>query len=186
MILLLDNQDSFTYNLFQLIEGLGRRVAVLRPKGLQTWAIEALAPKALIVSPGPGRPEEAQDCLKLVSYFKDKLPILGVCLGHQILGQAFGVPSVEASRLLYGKADSILHQNQGPFATQENPILQARYHSLVLKSLPKGFERWAWDQSGDLMAMGHQSLPLWGFQFHPESFMSPSGRRLVEAFFERI
>ena len=188
MIVLIDNHDSFAWNLARHLSLLGPRVAVV-PSHVATVAdLHRLHPRALVISPGPCTPAEAGCSVDAVRSFTGVIPILGVCLGHQSIGQVFGGRIVRAKRLMHGKVDRIEHSGQGLFAGLESPIEATRYHSLVIDppTLPRDFEVDAWstapDGSPEIMAIRHRTLPLYGVQFHPESFLTPAGYDLLRAF----
>ncbi|CNI38628.1 para-aminobenzoate synthase component II [Yersinia massiliensis] len=188
MLLLIDNYDSFTYNLYQYFCELGAQVVVKRNDEIQLTDIEALSPSHLVISPGPCTPNEAGISLAAISHFADKLPILGVCLGHQALGQAFGARIVRARQVMHGKTTAICHSNQGVFQGLNQPLTVTRYHSLIIdaESLPACFELTAWtEQEGkmdEIMGIRHRTLPLEGVQFHPESILSEQGHQLLANF----
>lgn len=190
MIVLIDNFDSFTYNLVQRLGEIDPTLdlRVFRNNQITCTQIEALGPTHLIVSPGPCTPNEAGISIESIRYFAHKLPILGVCLGHQSMGQAFGGDIVKAKRLMHGKTDQIHHNDEGLFAGMPNPFVATRYHSLVIDppSLPAEFRMTAWSDmpSGEreIMAIQHQELPLFGLQFHPESFLSETGTEMLARF----
>lgn len=190
MILLVDNYDSFTYNLVQRLGELdpGLDLRVFRNDKITVQGIEELAPSHLIISPGPCTPDEAGISLECVRYFAGKLPVLGVCLGHQAMGQAFGAKIVRASRLMHGKVDLIHHDGRGLFEGLENPFPATRYHSLVIDppTLSNDFEVAAWSEEPDgskvIMSIRHKQHPLVGLQFHPESFLTGVGPTLLERF----
>jgi para-aminobenzoate synthetase component II len=188
MLLLIDNYDSFTYNLYQYFCELGAEVLVKRNDELQLTDIEKLAPQHLVISPGPCTPNEAGVSLDAIRHFAGKLPILGVCLGHQALGQAFGADVVRAREVMHGKTSSIRHTNRGVFTGLNNPLTVTRYHSLVLDAatLPDCFEVTAWSQRGneqdEIMGIRHRTLALEGVQFHPESILSEQGHQLLDNF----
>ncbi|AVX36365.1 aminodeoxychorismate synthase component II [Yersinia massiliensis] len=188
MLLLIDNYDSFTYNLYQYFCELGAQVVVKRNDEIQLTDIEALSPSHLVISPGPCTPNEAGISLAAISHFADKLPILGVCLGHQALGQAFGARIVRARQVMHGKTTAICHSNQGVFQGLNQPLTVTRYHSLIIdaESLPACFELTAWtEQAGkvdEIMGIRHRTLPLEGVQFHPESILSEQGHQLLANF----
>ena len=188
MLLLIDNYDSFTYNLYQYFCELGTQVVVKRNDEIQLTDIEALSPSHLVISPGPCTPNEAGISLAAISHFADKLPILGVCLGHQALGQAFGARIVRARQVMHGKTTAICHSNQGVFQGLNQPLTVTRYHSLIIdaESLPACFEVTAWtEQEGkmdEIMGIRHRTLPLEGVQFHPESILSEQGHQLLANF----
>lgn len=192
MILLIDNYDSFTYNLVQRLGEIDPTLdlQVYRNDQIDCATIEKLAPTHLIVSPGPCTPNEAGISVEAISHFAEKLPILGVCLGHQSMGQAFGGTIVRAERLMHGKTDEIHHDGKGLFEGMPNPFIATRYHSLVIKpdTLPDGFEVAAWSMmpngEKEIMSIRHKSLPLLGLQFHPESFLSETGTDMLRRFLE--
>jgi anthranilate synthase/aminodeoxychorismate synthase-like glutamine amidotransferase len=180
---MVDNYDSFTYNLVQLLAGAGVEVAVLRNDAESAEAMLGRRPEGIVLSPGPGRPEDAGVCLDLIRLHAD-VPILGVCLGHQALGVAFGATVDRAPRLMHGKTSPVRHHDQGVFAGLPNPFDATRYHSLEVKeaTLPAELEPLAWADDGTLMGLHHRSLPYWGVQFHPESVLTGSGPRLLANF----
>jgi anthranilate synthase component 2 len=192
MILLIDNYDSFTYNLVQRLGEIDPtlHLEVRRNDCITLDEIAALAPSHLIISPGPCTPSEAGISCAAVTRFAGQMPILGVCLGHQAIGQATGGTIVRAKRLMHGKTDWIYHDNQGLFAGLENPLEATRYHSLVIQpdTLSPDLVACAWsdapDGSREIMAIRHRSHPLFGLQFHPESFLTSSGTKLLERFLE--
>ncbi|MGV7963414.1 aminodeoxychorismate synthase component II [Photorhabdus tasmaniensis] len=188
MLLIIDNYDSFTYNLYQYFCELGTDVLVKRNDELQLEDIERLAPTHLVISPGPCTPNEAGISLAAISHFSDKLPILGVCLGHQAIGQAFGASVVKAREVMHGKTSAIHHNQQGVFKGLNRPLTVTRYHSLVIaaETLPAVFEVTAWSQHNgnvdEIMGIRHRTLPLEGVQFHPESILSEQGHQLLSNF----
>jgi anthranilate synthase/aminodeoxychorismate synthase-like glutamine amidotransferase len=190
MILLIDNYDSFTWNLVQRIGEIAPDVPleVHRNDCITGDEIAGKAPSHLVISPGPCTPNEAGISCDAVRRFAGRMPILGVCLGHQSIGQVFGGAIVRAKRLMHGKVDAIAHSGKGLFAGLESPIEATRYHSLVIDppTLPRDFEVDAWstapDGSQEIMAIRHKTLPVFGVQFHPESFLTPSGYDLLRAF----
>jgi len=192
MILLIDNYDSFTYNLVQRLGEIDPTLdlRVYRNDQIDTKQIEELSPTHLIVSPGPCTPNEAGISVQAIQQFANKLPILGVCLGHQSMGQAFGGNIVRAKRLMHGKTDEIHHNGLGLFEGMPNPFVATRYHSLVIEpeSLPEDFEVTAWSflENGEkeIMSIRHKSLPLLGLQFHPESFLSATGTEMLKRFLD--
>ena len=183
MILMVDNYDSFTYNLVQMLAAAGAEVEVLRNDAASAEEMLARQPRGIVLSPGPGRPEDAGVCLGLLR-LRARVPLLGVCLGHQALGVAFGATVDRAPRLMHGKTSAIRHGDQGVFAGLPNPFEATRYHSLEVKerTLPEELEPLAWADDGTLMAMRHRALPYWGVQFHPESVLTGSGPHLVANF----
>ncbi|MGL6002809.1 MAG: aminodeoxychorismate synthase component II [Plesiomonas sp.] len=188
MLLLIDNYDSFTYNLYQYFCELGVEVCVRRNDSLTLADIEQLAPRHLVISPGPRTPNEAGISLAAIRHFADRLPILGVCLGHQAMAQAFGADVVRARQVMHGKVSAIRHTGQGVFEGLNNPLKVTRYHSLVVDhtSLPAEFEITAWSeregQFDEIMGIRHRTLPLHGVQFHPESILSEQGHALLANF----
>ena len=192
MLLLIDNYDSFTWNLVQYFGALGQEVVVKRNDELTLDAIAQLSPRFLVISPGPCTPNEAGISLDAVSHFAGKLPILGVCLGHQSLAQAFGARVVRARQVMHGKTSLIRHRNEGVFKGLNNPLRVTRYHSLVVErdTLPECFEITAWSEHADgafdeIMGLCHKTLPVEGVQFHPESILSEQGHQLLANFLAR-
>ena len=190
MILMIDNYDSFTYNLVQYCGELGQEVEVVRNDDIEIAQIRALDPDYMIISPGPCTPDEAGISMDAVQSFAGEIPILGVCLGHQSIAQAYGGAIVHARRVMHGKTSEIHHQGKGVFRGLENPFTATRYHSLVAarESLPSCFEITAWtvDSGGELdeiMGIQHQQFPVHGVQFHPESILTQSGHELLNNFF---
>jgi anthranilate synthase/aminodeoxychorismate synthase-like glutamine amidotransferase len=185
VILMIDNYDSFTYNLVQMLSAAGARVEVVRNDAMSVKALLARGPEGIVLSPGPGRPEEAGVCLELLRR-KAPVPLLGVCLGHQALGLAFGATVDRAPKLMHGKTSPVRHQDVGVFAGLPDPFEATRYHSLEVKegTLPRELEPLAWADDGTLMGMRHRELPYWGVQFHPESVLTASGPHLLGNFLE--
>ncbi|EMT0168324.1 MULTISPECIES: aminodeoxychorismate/anthranilate synthase component II [Pseudomonas] len=189
MLLMIDNYDSFTYNLVQYFGELKAEVKVVRNDELSVEQIEALAPERIVLSPGPCTPNEAGVSLAVIERFAGKLPLLGVCLGHQSIGQAFGGEVVRARQVMHGKTSPIHHKNLGVFAGLANPLTVTRYHSLVVKreSLPECLEITAWTQHADgaldeIMGVRHKTLNVEGVQFHPESILTEQGHELLANF----
>ncbi|MBS4220348.1 aminodeoxychorismate/anthranilate synthase component II [Bacillus sp. FJAT-49711] len=184
MILMIDNYDSFTYNLVQYLGELGEEIVVKRNDEISIEEIEQLQPNFLVISPGPCTPNEAGISLSTISYFAGKIPILGVCLGHQAIGQVFGGEVVKAERLLHGKTSEIAHDGKTLFFNVNNPFRATRYHSLIVKkeSLPECLEVSAWTDKGEIMGLRHKELPIEGVQFHPESIMTEPGKQLLQNF----
>jgi anthranilate synthase component II len=189
MILMIDNYDSFTYNLVQYLGELGEDVRVVRNDALSVEQIQALAPDRIVISPGPGTPDQAGISLSLIDELGSRLPILGVCLGHQVIGQAFGGKIVRAQQIMHGKTSMIHHAGTGVFAGLPNPFEATRYHSLVVEksSLPPTLEVTAWTQHADgsvdeIMGLRHRTLAIEGVQFHPESILTLHGRDLLRNF----
>ncbi len=189
MILLIDNYDSFSYNLFQLIGSLNPDIKVVRNDALSIREIEELKPEAIIISPGPGRPEEAGICIDVVKELGSKLPIMGVCLGHQAICTAYGGTISYAKELMHGKQSvATLDQSSPVFENLPDTIPVARYHSLALleKTLPECLMVTARTQDGEVMAVQHRAYPVYGLQFHPESILTPDGRTIVKNFLVAI
>ncbi len=185
MILLIDNYDSFTYNLAHLFQELGADVAVRRNNEISPDEAETLSPSHLVVSPGPGRPEEAGVTLEILRRLSVRVPILGVCLGHQAIVQAFGGQVGQARELVHGKASAVRHDGRGLFAGLPEDFLAGRYHSLAATTVPECFEVSATAADGEVMAVRHRELPIDGVQFHPESVLTPHGRDLAQNFLGR-
>jgi anthranilate synthase/aminodeoxychorismate synthase-like glutamine amidotransferase len=184
VILVIDNYDSFTFNLVQYLEELGAGVEVARNDALGCDDIGALAPEALVISPGPGRPQEAGVTLAAIARFSGRLPILGVCLGHQAIGQAFGARIVRAPTLMHGKTSAVRHDGRTIFAGLPDPVQATRYHSLVVDpaSVPQELEVSATTDDGVVMGLRHRAHPTEGVQFHPESILTTGGRELMSNF----
>ena len=183
MIVVIDNYDSFTYNLVQYFGELGADLRVFRNDAVTVAEVQDLEPDAIVLSPGPGRPEGSGVCLQIVEEFHQRLPILGVCLGHQAIAHVFGGTIDRAPRLMHGKTSAIHHTGQGIFANFPSPFTATRYHSLIVKEpVPDGFDVTAFTAEGEIMAIQHREHPLYGVQFHPESILTPHGKRLLENF----
>jgi anthranilate synthase component 2 len=184
MIFVLDNYDSFTYNLVQMLGALGARLEVRRNDQITTAEIAALKPRGIVLSPGPGRPEDAGILVETIRAFAGKVPLLGVCLGHQAMGLVFGGKVVSAPTLVHGKATKVRHDGRTIFRGMPNPFEAGRYHSLVVepKSIPRELEISARTEDGIVMGMRHRRLPVEGVQFHPESILTPAGERLLRNF----
>jgi anthranilate synthase component 2 len=178
-IILLDNYDSFTYNLYDYLCRLNIRCTVVRNDKLTVAELLHLKPDALLLSPGPKRPENAGILTELVQALHDKIPILGVCLGHQAIGAFFGAKLVKADLPMHGKTSMINHHHKGIFLGMPSPMQVMRYHSLLLIDLPDELEAIAFSENGEIMAMKHRKWPLWGLQFHPESILTPDGLKLL-------
>ena len=187
MILLIDNYDSFTWNLYQYFCELGAHVEVRRNDELTLADIEMLAPQKMVISPGPCTPDESGISLEVIAHYAGKLPILGVCLGHQAIAQSFGATIVRAAKVMHGKTSPITHSGSGVFSGLNNPLTVTRYHSLVIDppTLPDCFEVTAWSESGEIMGIRHRVWDLEGVQFHPESILSEQGHQLLENFLTR-
>jgi anthranilate synthase/aminodeoxychorismate synthase-like glutamine amidotransferase len=190
VIFVLDNYDSFTYNLVQYLGELGAEVEVRRNDEVSVGEIEAMRPERIVVSPGPCTPQEAGISIELIRHFAGKLPLLGVCLGHQAIGAAFGGEVVRAKTLMHGKTSAVEHDGQTIFRGLESPMTATRYHSLIVREegLPRDLEVSAWtrDQDGTRVIMGlrHRKFPVEGVQFHPESVLTNEGKKLVANFLE--
>lgn len=188
MLLLIDNYDSFTYNLYQYFCELGAEVLVKRNDQITLAAVEQLAPSHLVISPGPCTPDEAGLSLAAITHFCERMPILGVCLGHQAMAQAFGGKVVRARQAVHGKTSPIYHNGQSVFSGLNNPLTVTRYHSLIVEaqSLPACFTPTAWTERDgepdEIMGVAHKRLPLHGVQFHPESILSEQGHQLLDNF----
>jgi anthranilate synthase/aminodeoxychorismate synthase-like glutamine amidotransferase len=186
MILMIDNYDSFTYNLVQYIGELGIEVKVARNDELTIDVIQAINPQIIVVSPGPCTPNEAGISLEVISHFAGKIPILGVCLGHQAIGQAFGGKVIRADRLMHGKVSPVFHNSEGVNADMPNPFRATRYHSLLVEreSLPGCLEITAWTEEGEIMGLRHKKYAVEGVQYHPESIMTEEGKKIIRNFVE--
>ena len=186
MILVLDNYDSFTYNLVQYFGELGADLRVVRNDRITVAEIETLAPERIIVSPGPCTPSEAGMSSEVIKTFGPRLPILGVCLGHQCIGEVYGGDVVRADRLMHGKTSPIIHHGQGVFKDLHSTFEATRYHSLIVKrdTLPDVLEITAETAEGEIMGLRHKTLPVHGVQFHPESILTTEGKRLPKNFLE--
>ena len=184
MIVIIDNYDSFTYNIVQTIGGLGVEVKVFRNDMVDVAMIETLNPDRLLISPGPCTPSKAGISIEAIRHFAGRVPILGVCLGHQSIGEAFGGETIRAKRLMHGKTSPITHDNKGVFTSLSNPFEAMRYHSLVVNeaNLPGCLEITARSDQDELMGLRHRELPIEGVQFHPESIMTPDGVQLLKNF----
>ncbi|MFA6037176.1 MAG: aminodeoxychorismate/anthranilate synthase component II [Legionellales bacterium] len=184
MILLIDNYDSFTYNLYQMIAQYDNTVQVVRNDKIDLDKIKQLQPQAIILSPGPGHPTEAGICIDIIKNFSGQIPILGVCLGHQAIVHAFGGKVIQANEIVHGKASPVFHQHQGIFAHMPMPFLAGRYHSLVAEpaSFPAVLDVTAQTQSGMIMGLAHKQHLTFGVQFHPESILTPEGYDLISEF----
>ena len=188
MILMIDNYDSFTYNLVQYLGQLGEEVAVHRNDAITLDEIEAMNPEAIFLSPGPCSPEQAGITVDVVRRFHRRVPLMGVCLGHQAIGQAFGGRVVRAGRIMHGKTSPILNDGRTIFQGLPSPFPAGRYHSLLVEreSLPDCLEVSAETEEGEIMGLRHRTLPVEGIQFHPESILTPGGKRIIKNFLELI
>jgi len=184
MLLMIDNYDSFTYNLVQYFGELGQEVQVYRNDEIDLEKVAALNPRHIVISPGPCTPNEAGISVPLIHAFAGKIPLLGVCLGHQSIGQAFGGKIIKAKTLMHGKTSLIHHTNQGVFEGLANPYTATRYHSLVIEkeSLPDCLQVTAWTEDGEIMGVRHKTLAIEGVQFHPESVLTEYGHELLDNF----
>nr|YP_009369989.1 anthranilate synthase component II [Boldia erythrosiphon]ARO90677.1 anthranilate synthase component II [Boldia erythrosiphon] len=189
MILVIDNYDSFTYNLAQYIGEMGYQVKVCRNNKITIAGINNCKPDKIIISPGPGRPEEAGICLNIVKEFSSTIPILGVCLGHQLIGHFFGAEIIPVHNLMHGKISYIYHDNDSIFANIPNPFVATRYHSLAINTftLPSDLLAIAWTQDNTIMACKHTIYPnVYGIQFHPESVLTEYGKNILKNFLELL
>ena len=188
MILMLDNYDSFTYNIVQYLGELGADLKVIRNDETGVAYLLSLEPEGIVLSPGPGRPENAGVMEELVRAAAGKVPILGVCLGHQAIARVYGGRIDYAPNLMHGKTSEITHDNSVLFKNVESPFTATRYHSLVVEpaSLPSEFVRTAWTEDNVIMGIQHRKLPLYGVQFHPESIMTPCGKKILGNFLETL
>ena len=186
-VLIIDNYDSFTYNLVQQLGEIGAEITVFRNDAIDIAGIRAVAPDAIVLSPGPGRPEDAGITCMVIEDLGGEIPILGVCLGHQAIGQVFGGEIVAAPTLMHGKTSQIHHEGTGVFTGLPDPFTATRYHSLVIDptTVPEVLEVTATTADGVIMGVAHQSLNIHGVQFHPESILSPLGPQLLATFLER-
>lgn len=183
MIAVIDNYDSFTYNLVQYLGELGATLAVYRNDRVTVGELEALQSAAIVISPGPGRPEASGICPDVIRHFYTRVPILGVCLGHQAIADAFGGVVGPAPQLMHGKTSNIYHASQGIFSTLPSPFPATRYHSLIVEEpLPAELTVTAFTTAGEIMGLQHRSYPVFGVQFHPESILTLVGKRLLENF----
>ena len=184
MILVIDNYDSFTFNLVQMLEALGRDVQVRRNDKISIRDIEDLSPSAIVISPGPGRAEKAGITLEVIRRFAQEIPILGVCLGHQAIATAFGGKVVRAPRIMHGKTSAISHDGEGIFEGVPDPFEAVRYHSLIVdrRYLPYELVMSAWTEYGEVMGIRHARYPTYGVQFHPESILTREGERMLKNF----
>lgn len=184
MVLMIDNFDSFTYNIVQYVGDLGHNIRVYRNNELTPDGIDELEPKSIIISPGPCTPKEAGVSVELIQKLYKKYPILGICLGHQSIGAAFGAEIIRAPYLMHGKISKIYHNKAGIFKNIPNPFIATRYHSLIIdtQTLPKELEITANTEDDIIMAIKHRVYPIFGLQFHPESIMTEQGKKIIENF----
>ena len=188
MVLLIDNYDSFTYNLYQYLSELGADVQVVRNDAVTPEEVEAMAPDRIVISPGPGTPEDAGISTEVVRRLGPRVPVLGVCLGHQCIGTAYGATVAGAGEIVHGKSSAIHHDGRGVFAGLPDPLEGIRYHSLAIlpETLPEALEATARTDAGVIMGVRHREHPVEGVQFHPESIMTQSGKELLRNFLERM
>ncbi len=184
MILMIDNYDSFTYNLVQYLGELGEELKVFRNDKISVDKVKRLKPEAIVISPGPGTPEDAGISCELIKELKGKIPILGVCLGHQSIGYVFGAKILRAKNLMHGKTSQIYHNGGGIFKGLPSPFEATRYHSLIVdkKTFPDELEVTAWTKQKEIMGLRHKRYPIYGVQFHPESIMTKHGKELLKNF----
>jgi anthranilate synthase component II len=184
MLLMIDNYDSFTYNLVQYFGELGQDVQVYRNDEIDLATVAKLKPRHIVISPGPCTPNEAGISVPLIHEFAGKIPLLGVCLGHQSIGQAFGGKIIKAKTLMHGKTSLIHHENVGVFRNLPNPYTATRYHSLVIEreTIPDCLDITAWTEDDEIMGVRHKTLPVEGVQFHPESILTEHGHALLDNF----
>lgn len=187
MLLFIDNYDSFTYNIVQYFAELGQEVLVRRNDDISLSEIEALHPRYLVIGPGPCSPKEAGISVAAMQQFAGKLPIMGVCLGHQTIGEAFGGQIVRAKTLMHGKVSPVHHHGSGMFTGLPNPVICTRYHSLVIDraSLPECLEITAWTDDGEIMGVRHKQFPIEGVQFHPEALLTEHGHDMLRNFLQQ-
>ncbi|HEX7079311.1 MAG TPA: aminodeoxychorismate/anthranilate synthase component II [Candidatus Eisenbacteria bacterium] len=188
MILMIDNYDSFTWNLVQYLGELGETPRVVRNDDLTVEAAMALEPAAIVISPGPGRPDDAGISKRLIERAAGRVPILGVCLGHQCIGEVFGGRVVRAERLVHGKTSAVIHTGRGIFLDVDNPFQATRYHSLIVarEGLPETLQVVAWTPENEIMAIRHASHETWGVQFHPESILTTQGKEILRNFLRLV
>lgn len=184
MILLIDNYDSFTYNLVQMLEHMNQEVKVFRNDQIDIFSIEKLDPSALVISPGPGTPAQAGISVEAIRYFGPRVPVLGVCLGHQSVAEAYGGKVVRADRIMHGKTSFIFHDGRSIYQEIPKPFEAVRYHSLIVEraSLPDRLEVTAWTEEGEIMGIRHRDYPVEGVQYHPESILTNEGPNLLKTF----
>lgn len=188
MILMIDNFDSFCYNIYQYLSELGEEVQVKRNDAITLEEIECLSPDFIVISPGPCSPKEAGISMKAIRHFKEIVPILGVCLGHQSIAEVFGANIIKAQRPVHGHVEAIEHDGRGVFEGIKNPMSVTRYHSLIVEkeSLPSCLEISAWSKDGEIMGIRHKIYPIEGVQFHPEAILTQQGHAIFQNFIQRI
>ncbi|HFC8518017.1 aminodeoxychorismate/anthranilate synthase component II [Neisseria weaveri] len=188
MLLMIDNYDSFTYNIVQYFAELGQEVVVRRNDDITLQEIEALNPNYLVIGPGPCSPKEAGISIAAMTHFAGKLPIMGICLGHQTIGEAFGGNIIRAQTLMHGKVSPVSHHGTGMFKNLPNPVTCTRYHSLVIErsSLPECLEITAWTEDGEIMGVRHKTYPIEGVQFHPEALLTEHGHDMLDNFLKEF
>ncbi|MDK2806642.1 aminodeoxychorismate/anthranilate synthase component II [Thermoanaerobacterium thermosaccharolyticum] len=188
MLLLIDNYDSFTYNLYQFIGEIYPDIKVLRNDQIEVSDIILMKPDGIVLSPGPGRPENAGICIDVIKKFSDKIPILGICLGHQAIGYAYGAKIIKSNIIKHGKTSIVTHNGQGLFNGIKNPIRAMRYHSLIIDkdSLTDELEITAEAEDGTIMGIRHKKFPVYGLQFHPESILTEKGKSILKNYVEGI
>ena len=184
MILMIENYDSFTYNLVQYLSELGGKLIVHRNDKINIEQIKKMNPSHIVISPGPGRPADAGISEDVIKEFGPKIPLLGVCLGHQAIGEVFGGNVIRAKNLMHGKTSMIYHDNDPLFKDVSNPFEATRYHSLIVEkgSLPDTLQITAWTKHNEIMGLRHKKFPIWGVQFHPESILTKEGKQLLKNF----
>ena len=188
MLVMIDNYDSFTYNLVQYLGELGEELVVARHDQITLQKVRALKPAGIVISPGPGSPKDAGISNALIKTFAGQIPILGVCLGHQCIGEVFGGEVIRAKRLMHGKTSQILHDGRQLFRGLPNPFEATRYHSLIVQRdrLPSELQITAWTKEGEIMGLRHRRWPVYGVQFHPESILTTSGKDLLRNFLQLV
>ncbi len=184
MIFVVDNYDSFTYNLVQYLGELGEEVVVCRNDKISPEGISSLSPGKIIISPGPGNPDDAGISKEVIRGFAGKVPILGVCLGHQCIGDVYGAKIVRSDRIMHGKVSEVYHMGEGIFQGVPSPFTATRYHSLIVDpaTLKEPLMTVAWTEDKEIMGMRHKHFPVWGVQFHPESILTDNGKKILENF----
>lgn len=182
MVLIIDNYDSFTYNLLHIINEDQFKVSIFYNDQIGPDEIQKIKPSHIIISPGPGHPVNAGNSNDIIKTFHGSIPILGICLGHQCIAHSFGGNIIHAKKIMHGKTSLIQHNQLGLFSGLPSPFLAGRYHSLAIGKMPDQFDKTAWTDDWEIMAITHRTLPTFGVQFHPESFLTPNGRQIMDAF----